>query len=93
MFDNIETLQQGTWSYDRHVACGVRIIVQDWDYHSEKGYDEDPPNLNDAGEEFCVVYETSTGNDSMFRSRTCLSLDEAIELAENTIPGPIDGSS
>jgi len=41
MFDNIETLQQGTWSYDRHVACGVRIIVQDWDYHSEKGYDED----------------------------------------------------
>ena len=60
----------------------VRILVQNWDYYWEEGYDPDPPDLNAVGQAYYVLYEERA------RSRTCHSLGEAVTLAEETV-GPI----
>lgn len=84
-------VKMGTWLYDDTVPTTVRIIVQNWDYNFEEGWDDDPPDLNENGEAFYAVYGEQHDNGSwQSRSRTCLSLEEAIALAEKTIQGPIN---
>ncbi len=91
-------VQVGTWLYDGSVEMSVRIVQQNWDYYYEQGFDDEPPELNADGYAFYAVYGTPSppGPGSPFpvtdyssRSLTCLSLEEAIKLAESTISGPI----
>lgn len=91
-------IQVGTWLYDGTVEKSVRIIRQNWDYFYEEGYDDDPPDLNADGHAFYAVYGAPVppepgnpylGEGYTSRSRTCLSREEAIELAEASVVGPI----
>ncbi len=93
-----KVVRVGAWLYDGTVEKAVRIIQQNWDYYHEEGYSEDPPHLNADGYAFYAVYGTPWAPasddpprpaDYFSRSRTCLSLEEAVELAETTISGPI----
>ncbi len=82
----VETVRVGEWLYDGKVPMPVRIIVQNWDYYYEEGYDPEEPDLNASGLAFYVVYgEQSVNGGYRSRSRTCLSLVEAIALAEETV--------
>ena len=73
-------VRTGTWLYDGAVPMAVEILQQNWDYYLEEDFDDEPPVLNDAGLAFYVVYGGGTS-----RSRTCLSLQEAVELAAATV--------
>ena len=86
-----ETVKSGVWLYDKKAPTSVRVIRQNWDAHHEEGYDTDPPDLNQPGEAYYVVYGDDV-SDGHYRnmSRTCGSLEEAVELAESTIIGSIE---
>lgn len=85
-----QVIKSGTWLYDGQVEKAILIIRQNWDYYYEEGYDSDPPDLNEAGEAYYLAYD---GPDEQGRyrpqSKTCLSPEEAIRLAEKTIVGGI----
>lgn len=85
-----KVIKSGTWLYDGQVEKPILIIRQNWDYYHEEGYDPDPPDLNKAGEAYYLVYD---GPDEQGRyhpqSKSCLSLEEAVRLAEGTIMGDI----
>ncbi len=94
-----ETVRVGTWLYDGAIETAVRIVRQNWDAYHEEGYSDGPPELNAEGDAYYVVYgaasPTEDGRGSARagpfpRSRTCLSLEEALALAEATVTGPID---
>ena len=86
-----KTVKSGVWLYDGVVETSVRIIEQNWDQYHEDGYTTDPPDLNEDGYAYYVVYgDTVLEGHYRHLSRTCLSLREAVELAEETILGPID---
>lgn len=81
-----EIVKRGTWQYDRSVAKPVYIIRQNWDSYYEERYDSDPPSLNEDGDAYYAVFDEPSAEGEFFsRSRTCLSLDEAIRLAHDTI--------
>jgi len=76
--------------YDGQVEKPILIIKQNWDNYYEQGYDSDPPDLNEAGEAYYLVYDGPDEQGSYHpRSKTCLSLQEALRLAEETIVGDI----
>ena len=88
----------GTWLYDGAIEKSVRILQQNWDYYFEEGYDDDPPDLNPDGYAFYAVYGPQLPPEPAnprqearyaLRSRTCLSLEEAIKIAEESVEGPI----
>ena len=82
----VETTKVGTWLYDETIPMPVLILAQNWDFYHEDAYDAEPPDLNAEGRAFYVVYGEPSA--SGYRSRTCLSLAEAVALAEETV-GPI----
>ncbi len=93
-----EVVKVGTWLYDENVEMSVRIIRQNWDYYYEEGYDDEPPRLNSEGHAYYVDYGApippKPGNPYQqvgypSRSRTCLSLEEALELAHQGVPSEI----
>jgi hypothetical protein len=95
---DVTVMKTGTWLYDGQVEKPVRIIRQTWDYHYEEGYDDEPPCLNDEGYAFYAVYgepwppepgREEWGSRWFSRSHGCLSLEEAVALAERTITSPI----
>jgi hypothetical protein len=88
----VEVVRIGTWLYDGTVPTPVRILRQNWDYYYEKDFDEEPPSLNAEGCAFYVAYgEPWVSSDGWnrvdypSRSRTCLSAEEAVELATATL--------
>ena len=85
-----KVLKSGTWLYDSQVEKTILIIRQNWDYYYEEGYDSDLPDLNEAGEAYYLVYDgpDESGNYHP-NSKTCLSLEEALRLAEETIVSEI----
>ncbi len=94
----VTVVKTGTWLYDDQVEKPVRILRQTWDYYHEEGYDEEPPDLNDEGFVFYAVYGESRRPepgredrepDWFSRSRTCLSLEEAVAVAEKAIGSAI----
>ena len=85
-----KVIKSGTWLYDGQVEKFVLIIKQNWDYYYDEGYDTDPPDLNEAGDAYYLVYDSPDEQGSFYtQSKTCLSLQEAIRLAEETIVGDI----
>lgn len=95
----VTVVRHGTWLYDGQVERPVRILRQNWDYYYEEAYDLDPPDLNDEGHAYYVVYgapQPPAPDDPrrhakwVSRSRTCLTLEEAIELAERAVGSGID---
>ena len=83
-------LKSGTWLYADEVICDVRIIVQDWDYYFEEGFDLHPPDLNENAQAYYVQFGSPVERNAFGqRSRTCLSLEEAVKLAQEMSPSPI----
>jgi hypothetical protein len=91
-------IKVGTWLYDGKVENSVRILQQNWDSYYEEGYSDGPPDLNAEGHAFYVVYGAPLSAEPGSlratdhygsRSRTCLSLEEAVKLAETTLVGPV----
>jgi hypothetical protein len=66
----------------------VYILKQNWDFYFEEGYD-DAPDLNEAGESFYVIWGDFQDVLYANRSKTCLSMPEAIKLAEDMYPGKV----
>ena len=66
----------------------VYILKQNWDFYFEEGYD-DAPDLNEAGEAFYVIWGDFQDVLYANRSKTCLSMPEAIKLAEDMYPGKV----
>ena len=90
MAGTVQVLREGTWLYDGAVPCRVRVVGQDWDYYHEPGFDPEPPDLDAEGWAYYVMYGSPVEPDAFAgRSRTCLSLKEAVALAERTLDGPI----
>ena len=90
MAEEVRVIKTGTWRYAGEVICDVRIIVQRWDYYYEEGFDQEPPDLNEAGEAYYVQFGPPTVRGAFtHRSRTCLSLEEAVKLAEEMSPSEI----
>jgi hypothetical protein len=76
--------------YDGIVPTPVRILQQNWDYYYEEDFDKEPPHLNADGLAFYVVYGAPSGSPPdpatwWSRSRTCMSLDEAIQVAQEAL--------
>jgi hypothetical protein len=72
--------------HDQKIAMRVRILVQNWDYYFEEEFDPDPPSLSHEGLAYYVVYgEPSERGEYHSRSRTCLSIGEAMSVAEATV--------
>ncbi len=85
-----KVVKSGRWLYDGQVEKFVLIIKQNWDYYYDEGYDTDLPELNEAGDAYYLVYDEPNKQGRYHpQSRTCLSLQEAITLAEETIVGDI----
>jgi len=85
-----EVIRRGVWLYDGSVETPVFVIKQNWDYYFEDGYSDGKPDLNDDGEAYYLSY--SAPQDGEFHrasSRTCLSENEAIRLAEETLTGGV----
>lgn len=76
-------LRRGRWLYDGTLEKPVEIVVQNWDYYFEDGYDAEGPDLNEHGEAYYVMF------DGVSRSRTFLSLDEAVDHALDILPSPV----
>ena len=89
-----ETVKSGVWLYGGTVEMSLRIIRQTWDQHFENGYDRGKPSIGEDGWAYYVVYgDDVTGKEPRHysnTSRTCLSLEEAVALAESTIQGRIE---
>jgi len=95
---DVTLMKTGTWLYDGQVEKPVRIIRQTWDYYYEEGYDEQQPCLNDEGYVYYAVYGEPNAPEPgledrgprwFSRSHGCLSLEEAVALAERTIGSKI----
>ena len=95
----VTVMKVGTWLYDGQVEMSLRILRQTWDYYHEPGYDPDPPDLDGEGHAYYAVYGAAIppAPDSPYRhddwpsrSRSCLSLEEAVALAEATVGPGID---
>ena len=83
-------IKSGTWLYDGQVEKTISIIRQNWDYYYEEGYDSDPPDLNEAGQAYYLVYDGPDEKGEYHpNSKTCLSLEEALRLAAETIVSDI----
>ena len=63
----------------------VLILKQNWDFYFEEGYTKGLPCLNESGDAFYVIYDSFDDLTTANRSKTCLTLNEAIKLAEKMI--------
>jgi hypothetical protein len=80
-----EIVKSGTWLYDGLVSSEVWIVKQNFEYHYEEGYAEEPEKLNEDGECFGVVI--ARNGTKIGRGSEEMSLVEAIASAERAIPG------
>ena len=84
-----KVIKKGTWLYDDTIPTRVEIIKQNWDYYFEEGYDDLPPDLNENGEAFYVIFGEYSNLVDAKHSQTCFSENEAFELAEKISQGNI----
>lgn len=89
MEDKFEKIiKQGSWKYNGEKK-DIYIIIQNWDYFYEEGYDEEPLDLNEEGLAYYVIFGGFDELKNSNRSSTCLSINEAITLAEAKISSTI----
>ena len=71
-----------------YTTCGVvqkiSIIKQNWDHYYEPAYDDGEPVIDKDGFAYYVIY--GDYDDLLYanRSKTCITLDEAFDLAINS---------
>jgi hypothetical protein len=81
---DFEILQHGRWSYGS-VRGHVWIVQQSYDFYHEDFYDE-APQLDRNGKAYYVLSGLSSDvREHSSRSRTCLSRDEAMLVASETL--------
>ena len=80
-----EIVKSGTWLYDGLVPSEVWIVKQNFEYHYEEEYAEEPEKLNEDGECFGVVIARDGAK--IGRGSEEMSLAEAISAAERAISG------
>jgi hypothetical protein len=80
-----EIVKSGTWLYDGLVPSEVWIVKQNFEYHYEEGYSEEPEKLNEDGECFSVVI--ARNGTKIGRGTEEMTLVEAIAAAERGIAG------
>lgn len=85
MENKIEIIKKGHWLYNNEIPISIEIVKQNWDFYYEEGYENEPPDLNELGEAYYVIFDDYTDIRYATRSHTCLSLNEAIEYAESKI--------
>jgi hypothetical protein len=84
---SMEIVKRGTWRYDGKVTGFVWIVRQSWDYYYEDGFDLESPDLDESGTAHYVLSGFSPKmEDHQSRSKTCLSLEEAMSTAKETLP-------
>ena len=82
MEKTIDVLIKGIWNYAEDVNKPIEVIKQNWDFYYEDGYEDEPPDLNDNGEAYYVIFGEYSDIRYANRSRTCLSIEEALSLAK-----------
>lgn len=82
-----EIVKSGTWLYDGSVPSEVWMVKQNFQYHYEADYSDEPEALNDHGECFSVVI--ARDGCKIGRGSEEMSLVEAISAAERETPGLI----
>jgi len=80
----VKIIEKGFWKRDDQFY-NLYIIEQNWDYFYEDRYDNEPPDLNENDLAYYIIYGDFIEVKNANRSRTCLSKDEAIDVAESTI--------
>lgn len=81
-------IKEGYWIYNERVVP-VYIIIQNWDFFYEEGYDEEPPDLNKEGIAYYIIFDKFETFKNANRSETCLSEKEVISLAEMKVSSKI----
>ena len=82
--NDFSVIRRGRWSTDG--ASGfVWIVRQTWDYYHEEFYD-DGPDLNEEGLAYYALFGVVEDiAQHLSRSRSCLSEDEVVRVAEQTV--------
>ena len=80
-----QIVKSGTWLYDQKVPHEVWIVQQNFDYYYDEGFEDSPEILNRNDEVFHVVYAENGQVRGVMQA--CKSLDDAIETAEEKMPG------
>jgi hypothetical protein len=83
--EHAEIVKSGTWPYDGLIPSEVWIVRQNFEYHYEDGYSDEPERLNEDGECFSVVI--ARNGRKIGRGPEEMSLAEAISAAERVTPG------
>ena len=83
-----EIVQSGTWLYGDQVPTEVWIVQQNFEYHYEEDFCDDPEKLNSEGEAFQVIFAREGQLISLGPAK--LSLPEAISAAEGLISAKIN---
>ena len=73
-------VKRGYWFFEDRSLRTIQVIKQNWDFYYKEGSDGEP-QLNEEGEAFYVLYDTDEEGGYARRSRTCLSLEEVLQLA------------
>jgi hypothetical protein len=82
-----EIVKSGTWLYDGSVPSEVWIVKQNFEYHYDEEYSDEPEALNKDGENFSVVI--ARDGRKIGRGPEKLSFTDAVVAAEELIPGII----
>ena len=80
-----EIVKSGTWLYDCSVPSEVWIVKQNFEYHFEEDYADEPEKLNGCGECFAVVI--ARNGEKIGRGSEEMSLEDAIVAAESLVSG------
>ncbi len=84
METQVEIIRKGYY-INNSIKSSIFILKQNWDFFYEEGYDEEMPDLDENGFAYYVIYGDYTDLLYANRSTTCVSIREALELAEETI--------
>jgi hypothetical protein len=83
--ERAEIVKSGTWLYDGSIPSEIWIVKQNFEYHYEPEWSDEPERLNENGECFSVV--VARNGRKIGRGSEEMSLDEAISAAERVTPG------
>ena len=84
MTERAEIVKSGRWLYDEQVPHEVWIVRQNFDFHYDEGYEDEPERLNQDGEVFQVLIARENMVENVV-SPACFTIDEAVTLAEKVI--------
>jgi hypothetical protein len=80
-------VKSGTWVYDGLIPSEIWIVRQDFEYHYDEGFTDEPEALNTEGECYSVII--ARNGVKIGRGPEKMSLSEAVCAAEEGTPGLI----